>query len=161
MSPKKKDDKRNGSGDDTSGGGAGGKVEFHDFITSTKQTRDDMLPPDEIRRLRDFVHKDRNANSVKKQKESKENLKAVKEGKKTVQEYRQGLGGTGMSSQFKSHPVLSVAAQFSGIDRTVTPLPTENNENTNDELKDKLENEYRLTHQLQNVPRPLPKPTPP
>lgn len=94
---------------------------------------------------------------MKKQKSTREERKQLKEGKVNLQQFREGQSA-GMSSQYKSHPVLSSKAQFSGIDRQVTALPEENLANTNPEQRNELQHQYQLKHQPENAPRFNPKP---
>ena len=85
----------------------------------------------------------------------------LKNGRKDlIQQHRTryGLGGGASGgSHYKKHPI-SNKAQFSGIDKQVTALPTENEANTNDELRNKLEN--RLNYNLQPKRQFNPKPSP-
>lgn len=130
--------------DDTGSSGQGGRVEFTDFITGRNQLREDQLPPNELRRLlaaHDQAHKGR----VEKQKVLRDQRNDLKNGKVTLDNYRQGLA-SGMSSQYPAHPILSSKAQFSGVDRQNNPVPTENQAQTNDENRNELENQYRLRH---------------
>ena len=144
-----------------SAGGQTGKIEFRyqDAISAPK--RDDLLPPSEIRRLL-IVHKDVHKERVNKQKATREERAARKEGKYIVPTVAQqlGRGGGGGSSPYKKHPI-SNSAQFSGIDLEVTSLPSENKADTNPELKDKLENKLKLGNKLQARPQFNPRPRPP
>ena len=104
------------------------------------------------------MHKDVHALEVKKQKALQEERKALKEGKINLQTYRQGLQGGGMHSQYKVNPILANKAQFSGIDRQVNALPTENIAETNEGQRNELEHEYRLRFAPSMTPSFHPKP---
>jgi len=139
-------------------GGKSGQIEFRDFLASTENVRDDLLSGEEKKRLlsvHEIVHEER----VKKQKALMEQRQAVKDGKISVENYRQGLSG-GASSQYKVNPVLADKAQFSGIDRQENPLPNENNADTNQEKRQELDLQYRLRYQPQNAPKFNPRPSP-
>jgi len=140
-------------------GGKSGQIEFRDFLASTESTRDDLLSRDEIRHLL-IVHENVHEAHVKKQKILKENRQAVKEGKISVENYRQGLGNSA-NSQYKVNPKLADKAQFSGIDRQENPLPNENIADTNQDKRQELDYQYRLRYQPQNAPKFIPpRPTP-
>lgn len=152
-------DDESGRGTDEGSGGKGGKgggIEFREFITSGERLRDDLLTGDEKRRLLS-VHEGQHEGVVKKQKSTRDQRKQLKEGKVSLPAYRQGLASQG-GSQYKSHPVLSQKAQFSGIDRQVNSLPTENVADTNQEKRDELQYQYNLVHRPENAPRFNPKP---
>ena len=168
MTPKDKyinpftEEEEQGGGDSTgegTSGGAGSQIAFVDFIGATDHKRDDLLPASEKKRLLS-VHKDTNALRVTKQKETRDVRKALKDGKISLQTYRQGLGlgNTGMRSQYKANPALKDKAQFSGIDRQENVLPTENNSATNEEQRNELQN--RLENRLTNTPQPRFNPKP-
>lgn len=143
------------SGTGEGAAGASGQIAFKDFL-ATERLREDLLP-EELRRLLS-VHQDTHELNVKKQKDLREQRQAVKEGKINLQAYRNGLGGGGANSNYRPNPVLADKAQFSGIDRQVNQLPTDNAANTNEGDRDKLENEYRLRHALTPQPSFNPKP---
>ena len=158
MSSKKKDLNTQENGESDSGAsGASGRVAFRNFLDGAAEVRDDLLPPEEIRRLLS-VHKDVHAIEVKKQKALQDQRKAMKEGKISLQSYRQGMQGAGMHSQYKVNPILANKAQFSGIDRQVNALPTENMAETNEAQRNELENEYRLRFAPGMTPVFHPKP---
>ena len=113
-----------------------------------------MLPPNEVKRLL-TVHKEGNEARVKKQKNLQDQRNDMKNGKVSLQDYRQGLKGGGVESGYKSHPVLEKSPQFH--DPQVNMLPTENIEQTNDELKNELQHEYQLKYMPQHVPQFNPK----
>lgn len=157
MAEKKDQFKQIDSSDDESGsGGKSGHIEFRDFLSGPGSLRDDQLPIDEQKRLLS-VHNTTHEGRVKKQKELREQRKALKEGKIPLRDYRQGLQA-GMSSQYKVHPTLADKAQFSGVDRQINSLPNENIAETNEANRNELENQYRLRHQPEAAPKFNPKP---
>jgi len=161
MTSKKKRNKRQ-EDEDREGGGAsssGSGVQFRDFLGDKQANRDDLLSAEEIRRLM-VVHGDVHEIKVKKQKELRDQRKSVREGKVSLNAFRQGLMGGGLASQYKVNPILADKAQFSGIDSQVTPLPDENIAETNPDLRDALEHQYRLQNQPRNAPHFHPKPKP-
>jgi len=138
-----------GESGDTGQGGVTGAVHFR-YQDSLATRRDDALPPTEIRRLL-TIHQDLHKEFVNKQKLTRKERKALKEGPRTL-DSRQGYGsryghGAGRVSPYKQHPITS-KAQFSGMDRQVIGLPNENLQNTNDDKRNELEN--RLEHRLEN-----------
>ena len=146
--------------DDDRSGGTTGEIEFHYKDAAQLDNRDDLLTPAEKKRILAVLpeaHKD----LVHKQRQTREERKALKEGKKSAElNQKRGLGsGAGYQSRFKEHPI-SQKAQFSGIDRQVIALPNQNEAETNPEMKDRLENrlENRLTNRLQNTKTFNPKP---
>lgn len=141
--------------DDTGQGSKTGQVEFHDFLTPGELR--DELPPQEKKRLL-AVHGDINIANVKKQKEKRDHYKALKEGKITLAEHRQGLAERGMNSGFKPH-FLSTTVQFGSgvIDSQNNPVPAEQMADTNEENRNELENAYRLRYAPQNAPKFNPK----
>lgn len=146
-----------GSGEQSGSGGQGGKIAFRDFIKSGDSLRDDQLSPEERKRLL-AVHRDAHEARVEKQKEQREKYADLKNGKVPLQQYRDGLANSGMNAAYRAHPVLSQKAQFSGIDRQVNSLPTENLSEANQEQRNELELQYRLQHSLQHTPKFNPKP---
>lgn len=137
------------------GGGQSGQMGFHDFL-STGPLREDLLPPDQIRRLLG-EHRTQHEERVKKQKQSRDDYKAVKNGNKSVQTLREGKG-SGLNSAYPPHPILADKAQFSGIDKEVNPQPTENMADTNEADRNDLENQYRLQYAPKIQPKFNPKP---
>jgi hypothetical protein len=134
-----------GESGDTGQGGVTGAVHFR-YQDSLSTRRDDALPPTEIRRLL-AIHQDLHKEFVNKQKLTRKERKALKEGRKTL-DGRRGYGhGAGRVSIYKQHPITS-KAQFSGMDPQVIGLPNENLQNTNDDKRNELEN--RLEHRLEN-----------
>lgn len=144
--------------DDSGTGGQGGQIEFHDFIGRAGSQRDDDLPFDEQRRLL-AVHNDTHEFRVKKQKETRDQRKDVKNGKVPLKDYKQGMAAS-MGSQYKTHPALHDKAQFSGVDRQVNALPNENVADTNEANRNELENQYRKRYQPEVAPKFNPKPQP-
>lgn len=138
-----------------SSGSASGQIEFRDFVRD-EQSRDDLLPPDEIKRLL-AVNKTLHEAKVKKQKALRDERQALKEGKMNLQDYHQGLAE---QSNYKAHPLLSEKAQFSGRDRQVNDLPNENVADTNPEDRNELKNNYDHKYQPHNAPKFTPKLTP-
>jgi hypothetical protein len=138
-------------------GGQTGEVEFRFHDATQVANRDDLLPPEEIKRLL-IVHKETHKARVDKQKITREQRNALKQGVYVAPTVAQqlGRGGSGGSvSPYKKHPI-SDKAQFSGIDKQVIGIPSLNEADTNPEQKDKLEN--RLQNRLQNAPKFNPRP---
>lgn len=136
--------------------GQGGRIEFRDFMATTANIRDDLLPFEEKKRLLGMI-KDYHELKVKDQKNKRDDYKQLKEGKVTLKDFRNGLAAAaGMSSQYKANPALANKAQFSGIDRQVNPLATENVADTNNDKR----NELTLDHRLTNKPAPAFNPKP-
>lgn len=143
------------TGESGTTGGQSGQIEFREFIGGVP-LRDDLLTGEEKRRLLS-VHEGAHEGAVKKQKDTHDQRKALKEGKISLPAYRQGLASGG-SSQYKSHPMLSDKAQFSGIDRQVNNLPTENIAETNNDKREELQYQYNLVHRPQHAMKFNPKP---
>ncbi len=142
------EDSKGGESGDTGQGGVAGEVRFRYKESLATTPRDDALPPTEIKRLLAVQH-DRHKEYVNKQKLTRKDRKALKEGRLQI---RQGPGsrrghGAGRGSHYKQHPITN-KAQFSGMDRQVIALPNENMANTNDDRRNELEN--RLENRLQN-----------
>lgn len=141
----------NAEEDEGGKGGQGSQVAFRTFIAMGDSLRDD-LPGEEKRRLRS-IHEGVHEAVVEKQKNTSDQYKQLKEGKISLEAYRQGKG----ISDYKNHPLLSNKAQFSGIDRQVNALPTENVAETNNELAAELKYRYNLVHRPQEALRFNPK----
>jgi hypothetical protein len=141
----------------TGSGGQGGKIEFHDFLATGANVRDDLLSFEEKKHLI-ATHKDVHELKVKQQKEKRDQYKNLKEGKVTLKSFREGLMASGVNAQFKANPILARSAQFSGIDRQVNQLPTENLAETNQEKRDELLNELKYRLGYQPAPAFNPKP---
>jgi len=145
------DDEDESGGSTGTGTGTSGHIEFRDFLVKPDHRRDDLLSPEEKRRLL-IVHRDVNEWRVKKQKETRDIRKQLKDGKISLRNFRQGLGGGGIASGYKANPALKDKAQFSGIDRQENMLPTENVSATNEEQRDELQ--ARLENRLANTLKP-------
>jgi len=156
-----KDDKTGQGGEEGGEGGKGGKsgeIHFRYQDAMSLPQRDDLLPPEEIRRLL-IVQKELHKSHVDKQKSTRKERTAIKEGR-VQYDHRAGLrAGYGSGSQFKKH-WISNKAQFSGIDRQVVGVPTENRAETNEANRNELENRLQLRHAHRNVPKFNPKPRP-
>lgn len=142
-------------GSSSQGGHQGtGSEGFHYQDPLSVPLRDDLLPPQEIKRLLK-VHQEYHEAYVKKQQQTRKERKAFKEGRPSNARSR---GNGARYSSYKQHPVLSQKAQFSGIDPQVNTLPNENQAETNVELRDRLENRYqnRLNYTKQFNPKPRP-----
>lgn len=154
--PLNESDTEGEGGSGTSTGGQGGKIAFRDFLATGQNLRDDLLPFEEKKRLI-AAHQDIHEIKVKQQKEKRDHYKDLKNGKIALNTFR-GLMGKGASSAFKPNPILANQAQFSGIDKQVTSLPTENLAETNDDKRNELLNE--LKYQLGYEARPTFNPKP-
>lgn len=152
---------------DESGGNSGqsGQIEFAEFLGTGGPSRDDLLSPQEIKRLQsqhEALHKD----YVKKQKELRSERQAAKDNKsahRATHTPGQGLsGGSGEMSLYKPNPILD-CAQFSGAtDKKVNPSAANNEANTNEEQRADIELQYKLQNQPRYTPKPgfNPRPTP-
>lgn len=154
----RKDDE--GSGEEGKSGKSG-EIQFRYTDILSTPPRDDALPPEEIRRLL-AVHKDLHKGRVEKQKLTRKERKALKEGRiifNATAAYRAGVGGAGgPASAYKTHPI---AIKFSGIrDQKVSAFPSDNISETNldkkNELENRLENQLRLRHAPTFNPKPRP-----
>ena len=154
---KEETDDSAGTGTATGTGGKSGAIEFREFIKSSESLRDDLLSGEEKRRYLG-VHERQHEGVVKKQKNLTDERKKLKAGKISLAAHRTGLSAASLNTQYKSHPVLSQKAQFSGIDRQVNALPDENIADTNKENRNELQNRYQLKHQPQNRPNFNPQP---
>lgn len=157
-------DEEEGSQTGESGqGGVAGEIRFRYKDAMSVGPRDDALPPSEVKRLL-AVHYDLNKSYIDKQRQTRKERKQLKEGRASLtsrQEVTARAGRGERYSPYKKHPI-SNRAQFSGVDRQISALPTENlavtNEQNKNELQNKLQNKHRLTYQ--NAPRFNPKPRP-
>lgn len=147
----KKADRRDNEDEEGGEGGQTDQIHFRFQDAASLPPRDDALPPSEIKRLL-IVHKDKHKEAVNKQKHTRKERVAIKEGKRhLIAGMRQALGiRQGGISRFKKHPI-SDRAQFSGIDRQVNAIPSEYDADTNPEMQEKLEN--RLTNRLTQTPQ--------
>ncbi|MEO8400645.1 MAG: hypothetical protein ABI597_02465 [Gammaproteobacteria bacterium] len=155
-------DEDDSQGGETGAGGVAGEIGFRFKDAMSIDPRDDALPPSEIKRLL-AVHRELHKARVDKQKILRKERNALKQQGSKAQN-RTGLGygsGGGRYSPYKKHPISS-KAQFSGVDRQVTGLPSENIADTNKEQRDELENRNELRNELryQNAPKFNPKPRP-
>jgi hypothetical protein len=143
-----------GEGGQTGSGGKSGEIGFR---IQTEIFRDDLLHPGEIKRLLQ-IHSEAHKEFVNKQKILRKERAALKEGRKDYSAQQRGThsGGTTVS-RYKKHPI-SNKAQFSGIDKQVSTLPSENEAETNEKLRNDLENRYN--HRLQPTRQFNPKPRP-
>lgn len=151
------EDDANGTADsgESGSGSQSGSIEFKEFFGEAP-LRDDTLPPDEIRRLL-AVHAEVNEAKVKNQKEKRDQLQAVKEGKVSREVYQQQYGADGSVT---AHPKLMNEAQFSGaMDAKISPLPTENNAEANPGDRQELKKEFDKQFTPQNAPSFNPKPS--
>ena len=138
-----------------SSGGASGEIAFRDFL-GTGETRDDLLSGNEKKRLLN-VHEKLHEALVIKQKVANDKRQQLKEGKMSLQDYRQSIN----AGQYGYHPILSQAAQFSGMDSQVNYVPTENTAETNAEKGEELRYQYTLAYQPSpRIRHASPKPTP-
>lgn len=150
FSPKEEEDD-----DSRSGTSSGGQIEFRTFV-GNERSRDDLLPPDERKRLL-IAHQTLNESNVKKQKARFDEYQRLKEGKTSLQEFRQSKQP---DFPFKPHAILANKAQFSGMDKPVNPTEIAD---TNNDKKNELHYQYRLENRPQytNAPRATPpKPSP-
>ena len=125
---------QSGESGESGGGGIGGKVHFRYKDPASSLPRDDALPATEIKRLliiQSELHKTR----VDKQKQIRKERQEVKSGRKHI--HRSDYSrrhGAGRYSSYKKHPI-SNKAQFSGMDRQMSAIPSENIAETNAEQR--------------------------
>lgn len=148
-------------GDEGEGGegGEGKSGEVGGPRIHIETSRDDLLSPSEINRLLE-VHREYHKGYVDKQKLTREDRAALKEGRKTLRQQQQmgmGLGRGQGSSPFKKHPI-SDRAQFSGIDRQVSFDPRNFDADTNAEKQNENELKYNLNFQPKRQFNPKPSP---
>ncbi len=142
-------------------GGSTGEIRFHYQDPLSTPVRDDLLSPEERKRLL-AAHKELHQGRVDKQRTTLKDRKLLKEkGQAAVIQARLGRGGGhGIgSSPYKPHPI-SQKPQFSGIDKQVTAIPTENMAETNEEQRNELENRYQHKLGYQHTKKFNPKPRP-
>ena len=161
---KKKDLHEEDQGGESSQSGSAGEIPFQFKDPLSVVSRDDLLPPHEIKRLL-RVEQELHRTFVQKQKNTRRERELLKESRQTVaSRYETGIrsrlgkgsGYAASSSPYKKHPISD---KFSGIiDRKVTPIVSENNAKTNPEMRNELRNRNELRHQP--VPRFNPKPRP-
>lgn len=153
------------SGGSAGGSGGRGKLDFKDFTGITGQPmRDDLLPPDEIRRLLKVAAAGHKV-AVNKERTKRQAIQTLKADKMSRQDYRQQMGsGAGYgANQYKTNPKLANKVQFAGTSQEVTNIPNDSNVKTNEEAKNELINEHRLTHEHRYEAQPKfnPQPKPP
>lgn len=154
MNINEEEDKKGDEGE----GGQGGAIQFRDWtLPSTSKQREEALPAGEIKRLL-IVQQELHKTRVDRQKQTRKDYKALKEGRPHAKS-QHGVGHGVRTSPYKAHPI-SHKAQFSGIDRQVTGIPTENQAETNAEMRNELQNrnELRQQHQLQYSSTPKMRP---
>lgn len=141
------------------GSSTSGEIKYRDFMT-TERLRDDLLSPEEKKRLL-AVHDTIHAANVKNQKEKREARTALRAGIRSPA-YQQGLREDAQSGTLHRHPILGDKAQFSGQDQQVNALPDENKADTNHDKREELRYQYQLQHQPEQAPTPVfnPKPIP-
>lgn len=157
--PESSDDEDEGEGRS----GQSGKVHFRYKDAMSVVPRDDAVSEPEAKRLLG-MHEELHKAQVVKQRITRQDRLAAKEGRLTLAEkagktLQAGRGGGGSYSPYKQHPI-SRTAQFSGIDRQVIAVPSENRAETNDDPRNELENRLELRNTLQNTPKFNPKPRP-
>jgi hypothetical protein len=156
------DENQGDDGDESSGsqGGRSGQVEFHDFL-SPGGSREDLLSYDEKKHLL-LIHKDGNEIRLKKAKDLIADRLKIKEkvGKflHSVYEYGKSFA-QGAHNQYKPNPALHDKAQFSGVDKQVSPDSTINDAITNEAERQEPENEYRKRFTPELTPHFRPTPT--
>jgi hypothetical protein len=133
------------------GGGGATEIEFRYKDVLSDAPRDDVLPPLEMIKHALAIHKDLHKYLVDKQKQTRKDRAAIKEGKLTsVAQYQVGRG-YGANSGYKKHWVHD---KFRGRDRQISAVPTQYDANTNEGLRDKLENRLQLKHAPKFNPKP-------
>lgn len=153
-------DDQDGDGD-TGHSGSSGEIQFRYKDAYSVDPRDDVLPQPEIDRLL-VIHKELHKDLVEKQKATKENYLAMKNGQtaKNAAQYSLGRhgGATHSSSwQFKENPRFK--GKPKGMrDKQVDFRPTELDATSNEALRDRLENRLENKLQLQQQPKFNPKP---
>jgi hypothetical protein len=157
MADKKYDSKLNEEDDSGESGSQGGQIAFHEFISTSDTTREDLLP-DELKRTLSH-HRDGNEERVKKQKDRVEFLEAVKNNEQKKAAAKAEKMGYSNQDNVLAHPVIGPARQFSG-DKQTTALPTDFNSQANEADRSEQREELRLG----NLPKPgrsfNPRPTP-
>jgi|SRR5579872_4551126 len=143
------DEEDSQDGKSGSSGGVAGEVRFR-----YKDAMSTELSASEIKRLLK-VHDEIHLENVKKQKTTRKDRKAVKEGRQTLTAsngLRSGYGA-GKSSPYQKHPILNSKAQFNGADRQMTPRPDENMAETNNDKRPENRLENQLKNRLKNENR--------
>jgi len=145
--------------DDKTGSGRGSATTFKwDVFAETR--RDDAAPPAKVRQSLQ-IHKEATKSRIDKQKiEREQRLNAKNNPPSKTQGQYYGVGiGKGRISPYLPHPI-SKKAQFSGTDKQVIGIPSENQAKTNDDLRNELENRLENRLALTNQPKFNPKPRP-
>lgn len=158
---KQKEDDQGDQGEQGGAEGKGSGTVFRYVDVLSTEPRDDVLPPNKIKRLLS-EHKDIHKRRVDNQRITRKERKAIKEGRVILTSsatYRAGFRAAGGSnSLYKTHPI---AYKFSGIrDTKVSAFPSDNIAETNvekkEELQNRLENQLRLRHAPKFNPKPRP-----
>ena len=148
--PLSNESKTNQEDDSTSAGTAGQSgARYKDPFAG--ETRDDLLSPQEIRRLKS-VHKDLHKTRVQKQKSLMEERAVLKTVSKVANRQKGLANSMGGSAKYKTHPI---SAKFRG-DKQVNPAPSHNESVTNVEEKEAQENRNENKHR--NTPKFNPRP---
>lgn len=134
-----------------SGGGQTGEIAYRQFIGTGGENRDDLLTGTEKKQLM-LEHESAHKGVVKKQKDERDKITDLREGKTSYAAYKQGRGIGAGNDQYKNHPTLSNSPQYSGAE--VNALPNDDLSNTNQEQREEL----RYRNQLVNRPRFNPQP---
>lgn len=152
---KVEDDSEGESGQST--GGQSGQIEFRDFLAGGERLRDD-LSPDELKHAL-AVLSDASEQRIKDQQKKRDLYKDLRNGKVPLRDFRAAMG---MNVDYRAHPTLADKAQFSGADKEVNALPTENIAETNNEKRNQLQMQYNLRHhpEYANTNKLTPKLTP-
>lgn len=166
LSPQEEDNQDTGGesgGTAGTGGGSSGEIHFRYQDILSTGLRDDLLTGRELKRVL-AVHNDIHKARVDNQKQIRKERKILKEGrtnlassKETMIAQRARGNSMGRTSPYKKHPI-SEKAQFSGIDKQVSALPSENMAETNKEQQNELQNrnELQLRHSNKYTPKPRP-----
>ncbi len=144
-------DDAGGEGGEDGEGGASGKITFHYRDAAQVGPRDDQLSPGEIKRLL-AQHQVKVAEHVPNQRDSRREMRDIKQGKRVTAGRRAGYGTGGSSpggagANFRAHPLL--ANRPDGADPKVSSNP-QNSEvagDMNQENRNELQNQLKLTHQ--------------
>lgn len=139
-----------GEGDQTSGGTTKlvGKIDFG------IPKRDDLLSSSELNRLI-AIHSTEHEIRVIKQKELLEARQQLKDQPRKANQA--GIEQT-QNSNYPPHPILFNKSQFSGAtDPKISPLPDQNNSQTNEGSRDEKRLEYKKEYTPENAPKLNPK----
>lgn len=145
MVDKRKFDHEDESDSGSQGSGSQGSgQEFHDFLNSNEQSRDDQLSAHD-KRIKLGEHNSSQEGRVKNQKDKRDQYKDLRNGKTPLEDFRAQRNGTGAYAKYKPNPILMNAAQFSGENNT---LPNNEIDTNNDD-----KHELRLRNRLEAAPR--------